>query len=365
MLRGVLATYVLLGHARAMLWVGHTAWMAHPHGVLAVPLVYASASLRYGREAVMVFFVLSGFFIHLRWTAGPPGGPSPAFSAPAFYKRRAHRLVAPYALALAVTMVLDALGRLWFPSLYHAATGYAVLDAVFGPTGYSWRSVLPAMVLLPSSLGFDFGSNGPLWSLAYEMIYYAMYPAWLMVRRRSGGGAYVVIPAACLGAGLALPFGFASSVIARYPIWLAGAALAERSASLPRSVGAVLLAAAIVCAGVALHVTSRTLTPLVVAAMIYGVGAVMVFASAPEAWLRSRAGAALVFLGDRSYTIYIVHFPFLALLAAWAIERPGGLPFHGWLAVGGSAAALAFGCACFEASERHFRHGPIGIGEPT
>jgi hypothetical protein len=29
---------------------------------------------------------------------------------------------------------------------------------------------------------------------------------------------------------------------------------------------------------------------------------------------------------------------------------------HGWLAVSGALACVAFGCLCFEACERHFLH---------
>jgi peptidoglycan/LPS O-acetylase OafA/YrhL len=67
----------------------------------------------------MIFFVLSGFFIHLR-AAESDRTTTP--SATAFYRRRAHRLGAPYAFALLVTIVLDAVGRAVWPALYHAAT---------------------------------------------------------------------------------------------------------------------------------------------------------------------------------------------------------------------------------------------------
>jgi peptidoglycan/LPS O-acetylase OafA/YrhL len=65
---------------------------------------------------------------------------------------------------------------------------------------------------------------------------------------------------------------------------------------------------------------------------------------------------AAEFLGIRSYTIYIVHFPLLALLSAWLIATYGARPVHGWLALGGAVACVAFGCLCFEACERHFLH---------
>ena len=58
-LRGLVATYVLFGHARWLLWTGQAAWIKLPHSLAANMLAEASALLRYGHEAVMIFFVLS------------------------------------------------------------------------------------------------------------------------------------------------------------------------------------------------------------------------------------------------------------------------------------------------------------------
>ncbi len=77
----------------------------------------------------------------------------------------------------------------------------------------------------------------------------------------------------------------------------------------------------------------------------------MFFAAVP--W-RNAFTAAAEFLGIRSYTIYIVHFPLLTLISAYVIHVHGGRPLHGWLAVSGAAACVAFGCLCFEICERHF-----------
>ena len=172
-LRGLLAVYVALGHCRWLLWGGHAAWLATPHTAWEAIPVYASGVLRYGREAVMVFFALSGFFIHFR-AADAPGRQQ--FRAAPFYRRRWHRLAPPYFFALVVTLACDLIGRTWWPTLYEARTGDSLLDATFASGGYSQTSVVPAVLLLPSTLGRDFGSNGPLWSIAFEAVYYAIYP---------------------------------------------------------------------------------------------------------------------------------------------------------------------------------------------
>jgi peptidoglycan/LPS O-acetylase OafA/YrhL len=328
--------------------------MAAPHSRWLEPIVYASASFRYGREAVMVFFVLSGFFIHLR--AAEHRAEASRFSAAAFYRRRAHRLVAPYAFALAATVVLDAIGRLWFPALYHAATGDAFTDAMFRRTGYGAASVVPALAMLPSSRGYDFGSNGPLWSLAYEVIYYALYPAWLALRRASGVVAYALAPAVAVLLTVVHGYGFIVSVLSLYPVWLTGAALAEylaRRQRSPRAPAAVIFVAG---CGLGVYTFGRPGLLTLIAPVLYGGSAVLLCATiAPEA-ARSFPARLLEQLGIRSYTIYIVHFPLVALISAAAFASPGGRPFSGWLAAGGALAAIAFGCICFELCERHFVH---------
>lgn len=352
MLRGILATYVMLGHCRWLLWAGHSAWLAAPHARIVEPIVYASAAFRYGRQAVMVFFVLSGFFIHLRAAQSAFGEQS--FRAGAFYARRLHRLGAPYAFALVITVILDLVGRSLWPTLYSAQTGDALVDGVFARTGYEWRSIVPAFMLLPSSLGIDFGTNGPLWSLAYEVVYYALYPAWLALRRTSPAAAYLVVPAACLIMALVPPLSFLSSVLALYPVWLIGAALAEiverRDDRIPIAAGLSAFAA-----GAVVHVVPGPPVQAALAAMLYGGGAVAVFSSLPQDVNARNLSRVLEYLGVRSYSIYITHFPFVALMSAMLFAS-GGRPYAGWVALAGAVLSLAFGCACFAVCERHFVH---------
>jgi peptidoglycan/LPS O-acetylase OafA/YrhL len=100
-LRGLLAVYVLDGHARWLRWAGHREWLASSPSTWELPLGYASALLRYGHEAVLVFFVLSDFFVHLRGAGQMAVSQTVSFSALRFYQRRWHRLGIPFLTALA------------------------------------------------------------------------------------------------------------------------------------------------------------------------------------------------------------------------------------------------------------------------
>jgi peptidoglycan/LPS O-acetylase OafA/YrhL len=64
------AFYVMVGHARWLLWEGYgEGFLKHPESYTFAHklLVYFFSLFKYGYEAVLFFFVLSGFVIHLRY----------------------------------------------------------------------------------------------------------------------------------------------------------------------------------------------------------------------------------------------------------------------------------------------------------
>jgi peptidoglycan/LPS O-acetylase OafA/YrhL len=313
----------------------------------------------------MIFFVLSGFFIHLRVAPALASGSKSNFNSKEYLKRRAHRLVAPYAFALLVTFVADMVGRHFFPTLYEARTGDSLLDENFARKVYNLQSVLPAVVLLPSSLGFDFGTNGPLWSLAFEIVYYLLYPAWLYLRRFglvAGYGAGLVLFILALTAP-SVPFLW--SVLACYPVWLAGAGMAEllsrgfdgRSTSVAAGVAALGGFAAI-------QLSFLPAPAVILAYVLLGSGMVGLFACVPEKFTASRLHRLFEELGIRGYSIYILHFPLVCLISAYAIDRLGGRPLTGWLAAGGALTVLALCILGFQVCERHFLHARLRPPRP-
>ena len=251
-------------------------------------------------------------------------------------------------------MVLDVFGRAQWPQLYQAQTGDQLTDSLFAKTGYTGLSIWPALVVLPSSLGYDFGTNGPLWSLAYEVMYYALYPAWLALRRWSAAAAFGVAPALLLMAGWSALPEFIATVLVLYPVWLTGAALAELLTG-PRIRVPQAAAAAVFAVGVVLHVWGGLGAAPAVPAMLYGGAAVVMCAQISDRRVSSLPVWLFEYLGVRSYSIYITHFPCVALMGA-ALFALGGRPLHGWYAAGGGVAAVLFGCVCFEICERHFVH---------
>ncbi len=192
-LRFCLAFWVVMGHFGVFpLFAGID--MATGYGR---NLVHGWRSLVWGIPAVVGFFIISGFCIHL------PFRNQEKLSTGRYYARRYIRILVPVAAAIAITRL----------------TGDRM--AIFGKHSVLWNSVL--------------------WSLFCEEIYYAVYPLARSIRRRFGW-TVLLTPAFLLAAvvGLSCPnaldgsaLGAVETAVILYPVWLLGCVLAEQSDRLP------------------------------------------------------------------------------------------------------------------------------------
>lgn len=153
-----------------------------------------------GSDAVVVFFVLSGLVIAF-------AAEKKDKSAGTFVFNRATRLYSVVLPALFLTLVLDRTGALLWPDAY---------------AGW-WYNPLPVPVYLLSGLSFSnewgllgmrLGTNGPFWSLSYEVAYYALFAAAVYLR-----GAARILVIVCL----VLLIGFRPLML--LPAWLLGVAV--------------------------------------------------------------------------------------------------------------------------------------------
>ena len=188
------------------------------------------------------------------------------------------------------------------------------------------------------------------------MIYYLLYPSWCRLRLWNATVAFGLIPLLALALTFSSESGFLVPVLTHYPIWLAGAALAEwfcRHRVAPRRIA---LAGLFFVSALVLHHAVRTPLGNLLVNLVLGSSAVCCFALLPASWAQRWWHRVFEFLGIRSYTIYIVHFPILVFISSWAMTTQGGLPLSGWLAVGGATITLGLCLLAFEACERHFLH---------
>ncbi len=191
--RGLAALTVFLNHWRALFFADYSQ-LSHPS--VAAKIFYALTGL--GHSAVMVFFILSGFFISSsvfrafgqgRWSWGW------------YAEQRLTRLYVVLVPALVLGAGWDLLGTHLFgrTRVYLDAADYHLmlkLPVAQMDTVQAWFGSLFFLQGIRTPV---FGSNGPLWSLSYEFWYYALFPVGLLaVARTSALGAKLAYSAAAL-----------------------------------------------------------------------------------------------------------------------------------------------------------------------
>jgi peptidoglycan/LPS O-acetylase OafA/YrhL len=335
-LRGLAALYVAVGHARWLLWEGYAEGYklhAQRYSLLGKALVFGLAPFRWGHEAVIFFFVLSGFVIHLGYATRLAEGRAARFDFWPYLKRRAKRLYPPLVVALLVTFALDSLGRsLQLPTSMRA-TLYPLMNASIGAD----HSLVTAIRNLVFIMNPVFGSDSPLWSLGYEWYFYLIYPAvYLVARRSSKGATLVMIALSAVGNAPIWPesLRWLCLVFQMMIVWWFGALLAERFAGRLRTDYRAI--------------TALILAPLALAArpwgtfahdLIVGLGFTGLLAGC---FALQERGASLALLarlrpvGEMSYTLYVIHFPILVFMGGSLMKANNGLlPSHfGWFGGG-------------------------------
>lgn len=310
MLRGIASLGVVIGHARSFTLVP---WAdSQSHG-FASKAVYTVGGL--GHACVIVFFALSGFLV---------GGAAfaamrrDAFSWRAYAAARLARLWTVLVPALGLTILLDTIGvRVAPPGAYEGAF-YALLasgPSETVPSTHAFPVILGNLFFLQTILVPVLGSNGPLWSLAYEAWYYVLFPFIAFgLYVRSGTWRAVAFGATGLVILLLLPV---DVVLLSVP-WVAGAiiaAVSEREHAEVKVLRATI-SSLLVVVSLAYEVASKTSTSDVV------LGCVVAF------WLRDLASMPRVTgaytylahaLSEISFTLYATHFPLLALLWFWLV----------------------------------------------
>lgn len=204
--RFIAAVVVVLEHARNMLMMDYDPAKA----ILATKAFYFVT--RFGHQAVIVFFVMSGFWIA---SVLDRRSSSPAFW-PNYLVDRLVRLLLVLVPALLIGGVLDSIG-IWLlhGPIYEGSLGTEAITSriapALGPEVFVGNVLFLQRVLVPT-----FGSNGALWSLANEFWYYMWFAA-LFLLIRQGKATWGL---ASLGIAIVAP-----RLLELFPIWLMGAAL--------------------------------------------------------------------------------------------------------------------------------------------
>lgn len=339
-MRALAAVAVLICHERDMLFYDATATLSAPW-----KLFYFVTG--FGHQAVMIFFVLSGYWITKtvarRCTEG-------GFAWSDYAIDRLSRLYIVLVPALLLGGLLDSIGRYGTAApLYLGLQGANTLTWDVAAR-LSLSDLIGNLAFVQSLIVEPFGSNGPLWSLANEFWYYLWFPSLyqLLQGRRPSIAASIFV--------LTTMVAF-RSLLPGFICWLFGSSLfyatQNRIAKTAPGRGAgVGRAALIVLFFVILSLSRMKLIAIddaITDMAVSGSFALMLFALIRSArtypsWLAPlcRYGAG------SSYSLYLVHFPLVVFLSALfltpASRRPpsGGLLLS-FVAIGFVAIVYAYG----------------------
>jgi peptidoglycan/LPS O-acetylase OafA/YrhL len=321
--RAVAALTVVIGHVRAFVFVDFTTTTGL--GWTGKAFYFATGL---GHQAVMVFFVLSGFLVGGgAYTAVADG----RWSWPDYFIKRLTRLWVVLLPALVLTAVWDRIGMsvtnspMYFGQLaatYHSTPSIDDQSKIYSLSTLIMNALflqttnLPGLGAIPT-----FGTNGPLWSLANEFWYYVVFPFLLVPLRlkRLNVLSRVLMLLGATGLVAIMP----KSMMLFGLIWLMGVAVfaLNRHFHFTRStyiaIGWISVATLLVVLGI-----SRTAEPTLGSDFLVG-GA---FSALLMSLARSKDAVGLVALVFRqvakfSYTLYLTHFPLAAMLTCLLLQN--------------------------------------------
>jgi len=189
-LRGFAALLVVVEHLRAFLFLPYSKIKCS--GIF-LKLFYFITCL--GHQAVIVFFVLSGFLVGGSVLNSFQKG---TWTWSGYLIRRMSRLWVVLIPALILTLLWDHAGisintsgyNGGYLDLYHSGPGPN------HPVDLSFKSFIGNLFFLQTVVVPVFGTNGPLWSLANEFWYYLIFPVGLALfttKIRSNRFVYIII----------------------------------------------------------------------------------------------------------------------------------------------------------------------------
>jgi peptidoglycan/LPS O-acetylase OafA/YrhL len=328
-LRGAAALGVVFYHA-----VDQGA-KALPNNFLQYPARLVQLTSSYGYIGVFLFFVISGFCIHLQWARAKAAGVNHEIHFIPFWKRRIRRLYPPYLIALLLFLLVAA-----------STTGISLTRFFFYDLG------MHLLMLHNLDAKTAYTVNGVFWTLAIEEQLYLAYFLLLFIRMRWGWGVTLAV---CLlarlgwmgfshvvwlktgGFGLPVPEAAAS----HWFTWALGAIGVEAMFGLVKLRGwsrnlrlatVLIVGASLLSSYLPAIYDYRLLHDVCWFVMhpMWGLGFFIVvnrMVLAEDSWLRQAKLPSLVSvfstLGIFSYSIYLTHE--LVIMQSWQWTNPGWL----------------------------------------
>lgn len=355
-MRGIAAVYVMVGHSRWLLWEGFSeGYLKHVknYSLLEKGLVYFFSLFTYGHQAVIFFFILSGFVIHLSVIKRP----AEDFNFRTYLKKRFLRIYPVLTFSLVFTLILDYLGNsLFHLSIYSHQTLSTVLNTHV-PFNTSMAVLGGNFFMLQNAYVPVWGTNGPLWSLMYEWWFYLLYIPLLVVYFYNKTACYLLVfSLTALGILDFFPLILANTVFRYLLCWWLGCLMADTWFFRPKlikpilySLGSVLIILAIAhYGGKSLFMVSEYEL-----AVLYA-GFILLLLFNPDNRI-ARFIQRFSFLGTFSYTLYLVHFSLLVFLSGMILKfHHNSLPQSQVMIIAGILISLSVSFLSFLLVEKRF-----------
>jgi peptidoglycan/LPS O-acetylase OafA/YrhL len=307
LIRALAAAAVCVSHLRNLMFVDYAATQGM--GLAGKAFYFVS---NYGHTAVIVFFVLSGYFVGgsvLRQSA------SGTWTWRRYLTERLSRLWIVLIPALALTLFWDRMGIALVGGPFYLGTE-GNFDQTINVASHLGYSMLVCNVAFLQTLACGtFGSNGPLWSLANEFWYYLWFPACYVLFRKRRSLAALVGGALALATMVMFP-----SLLSGFGLWLLGVVLAWLEQTFPRRAVRTGLPIFTLGSGVLfLAALAATRSMIFNSDWIVGVACFIFLRSILWEDVRLKplllSRLAVRFSGF-SYSLYLTHFPLVLFVVA-------------------------------------------------
>jgi peptidoglycan/LPS O-acetylase OafA/YrhL len=343
-LRGIAAYVVMIGHAQLLLWEGYSSGFElhrDAYTLLDKTLMFAFSIFRYGHEMVILFFVLSGFVIHLRFADRTK---KTDINVKTFWYKRIKRLYPPLLFTFALAFVIDSIGKHYGWSIYTHQTPYPNINRSI-TSNLDGVTLLGNLSFLMSVYVNPFGTSIVTWSLMYEWWFYICYPFFYYLTQQFGfrkTSFFIAVLSLLCSFQQEQAYLLATKVLSHFVIWWMGACLVEvwmnRETSTKRLYElSPYLIWCLPIAFIAKEAHSSFFPPSV--NLLFGLGftgLIAVLLRLKPENLAIRLLNMLKPLGDCSYTLYLIHVTIFVFISGAIITYNGVLPKHHFYVIGGS-----------------------------
>ena len=314
-LRGLAAIYVLIYHCR---WLLTESYSNRESQTINTEYIITKIFIifRFGHEAVIFFFVLSGFVIH--YSTIKTGVVSLDFIA--YLKKRINRILPPLIFALLLTLLFDCIGKYFFNfNVYINGSKYYELIV----DNLNFKSFAANLLSLQElNLGIKhFGSNSVLWSLSYEWWFYLFYPAFFLLNKNYKIITLLLLLLLYLSTAFIIPVSIPilTPIFSKMLIWWFGVVIANLYFKNKKILPYITLLLLSIPVAIIFYPDNR-----LIGDVFWGLGFAGLLATLlslnPLSFI-IKALNKISAIGNYSYTLYLIHFPIIYIIYAYLIDH--------------------------------------------